>query len=157
MCLAHPIHCRVPSTLTYGPNSKWMGTHCGVHGRFLTARHQPSLGEEGLIFCGFGTRISPKLDHVSAQGMCLAHPIHCRVPSTLTYGPNSKWMGTHCGVHGRFTARHQPSLGQEGLIFCGFGTRISPKLGHISAQGMCLAHPIHCRVPSTLTYGPNSN
>src|SRR5210317_702168 len=73
------------------------GHPLGVHVWF-TARHQPScLRQEGLTFCDFGVRISPKPGHGSARGMCLAHPIHCKASSTLTYGPNSKWMGIHWG------------------------------------------------------------
>src|SRR5210317_2174857 len=81
---------------------------------------------------------APSQDTQSAQGACLTHPIHCQVSSTVTYGPNSKWMGIHCGVHAWITAIHQPSLPQEGLKFCDFGMR---KPGHAKCpRRVCLTH-----------------
>src|SRR5210317_187649 len=48
--------------------------------------------------------------------MCLASPTPCGRSSTLTYGPNGRWMGFDCRVHACFTALQRLFVFRDTLI-----------------------------------------
>src|SRR6056300_1019368 len=68
----------------------------------------------------------PCSDQIGASGTCLANPIRGSRSSTLTYGPNGKWVGLDCRVNAGFIALGLLVVPPLTIVFGSFLVRGAP-------------------------------